>query len=51
MSYQIGDLAILKQQELLREAAQRRRERTPEKELADDRQRDRKHGVRRLLHR
>lgn len=51
MSYQLGDLAILKHQEMLREAAQRRRERTPEKELADNRQRDRKHGLRRLLHR
>ncbi|MFN8623562.1 MAG: hypothetical protein U0869_22715 [Chloroflexota bacterium] len=50
MTYQLGDLAILKQQELLREAAQRRRLH-PEKELADTRQRDRKHGVRRLLHR
>ncbi len=51
MSYGIGDLAILKQQDLLREAAQRRRSRNPEKELADDRQRDRGHGMRRLLHR
>ena len=51
MSYSIGDLATLKQQEMLREAAERRRTRIPEKELADSRQRDRKHGLRRLLHR
>ena len=51
MSFPHGDLARIKQQEMLREAAERRRVRTPEKELADDRQRDRKHGIRRLLHR
>ena len=51
MSYTLGDLAIVKQQELLREAASRTRARTTEKELADSRQRDRKHGLRRLLHR
>jgi hypothetical protein len=51
MSYPNGELARIKQQDLLREAAQRRRARTPEKELADDRQRDRMHGLRRLLHR
>lgn len=51
MTYPHGDLARIKHQEMLREAAERRRGHTPEKELADDRQRDRKHGLRRLLHR
>ena len=36
MSYTLGDLAILKQQELLREAARHRLARTTEKELACD---------------
>lgn len=51
MDYSLGALAIIKQQEMLREARERTRARTTEKELALSRQRDRKHGVRRLLHR
>jgi hypothetical protein len=50
MSYPYGQLAILRQQELLREAAQRRREH-PRSELDEPRKHDRKQAVRRLLHR
>ena len=47
----LGVLATIKQQEMLREARERARGRAVEKELALSRQRDRKHGIRRLLHR
>ena len=51
MDYSLGALAIVKQQEMLREARERARGRDTEKELAVSRQRDRQHGFRRLLHR
>jgi len=51
MDTAIGALAIIKQHEMLREAASRNRNRYPEKELAASRQRERKTGFRRLLHR
>ena len=51
MDNTIGTLASIKQQDMLREAASRNRYRNPEKELAASRQRERKTGFRRLLHR